>query len=132
MLIASSSIPPVLPGDGDAVPGTDLAGRVLSGPGLWLDWLEELQRGSLLEDLLAEDVIARALEEAPHGHACDRTLTGKITVICVLAACLSPAPATTRCSRRRSGCPACTSSPAPKCRPGRRSPVPANCSASRS
>jgi hypothetical protein len=63
---------------------------VLSGPGLWLDWLEELQRASLLEDLLAEGVIARALEEAPHGHAYDRTLTGRMTVICVLVACMFP------------------------------------------
>ena len=90
MLIMPSSIPPAPAGDGDAVPGTELAGRVLSGPGLWLDWLEELQRESLLEELLAEGVIARALEEAPHGHAYDRTLTGKMTVICVLVACLFP------------------------------------------
>jgi hypothetical protein len=90
MLIMPSSIPPVPDGDGDAVPGADLAGRVLSGPGLWLDWLEELDRASLLEELLAEGVIVRALEEAPHGHCYDRTLTGKMTVICVLAGCLSP------------------------------------------
>jgi hypothetical protein len=90
MLVMPSSIPSAEAGDGDAVPGTDLAGRVLSGPGLWLDWLEELQRESLLEELLAEGVIARALEEAPHGHSCDRTLTGKMTVICVLVGCLFP------------------------------------------
>ena len=90
MLVMPSSIPPAPAGDGVAVPGTDLAGRVLSGPGLWLDWLGELQRESLLEDLLAEGVIARALEEAPHGHAYDRTLTGKMTVICVLVACMFP------------------------------------------
>jgi len=63
---------------------------VLSGPGLRLDWLAELQRESLLEELLAEGVIARALEEAPHRHAYDRTLTGKMTVTCVLVACLFP------------------------------------------
>jgi Insertion element 4 transposase N-terminal/Transposase DDE domain len=90
MLVMPSSIPPALAGDGDAVPEADLAGRVLSGPGLWLDWLGELQRESLLEELLADGVIARALEEAPHGHAYDRTLTGKMTVTCVLAACLFP------------------------------------------
>ena len=56
----------------------------------WLDWLGELQRESLLEELLAEGVIARALEEAPHRHSYDRTLTGKMTVICVLVACLFP------------------------------------------
>lgn len=46
MLITPSSIPPAAAGDSDAVPGADLAGRVLSGPGLWLDWLGELQGGS--------------------------------------------------------------------------------------
>ena len=30
-----------------------LASRVLSGPGLWLDWLEDLDRRGLIEDLLA-------------------------------------------------------------------------------
>ena len=38
-----------------------LAGRVLSGPGLWLDWLEELDRRGLIEDLLAEGVIEEAV-----------------------------------------------------------------------
>jgi len=90
MLVMPSSIPAAPAGDGDAVPEADMAGRVLSGPGLWLDWLGELQRESLLEELLADGVIARALEEAPHGHAYDRTLTGKMTVTCVLAACLFP------------------------------------------
>ena len=90
MLITPSSIPSAPLQDGDAVPAADLAGRVLSGPGLWLDWLEELQRESLLEELLAEDVIARALREAPHGHAYERTLTAKMTVTCVLVACMFP------------------------------------------
>src|SRR5258708_39797738 len=90
MLIMPSSILPAPARDGDAVPEAGWAGRVLSGPGLWLDWLEELQRASLLEDLLAEDVIMRALAEAPHGHAYDRTLTGRMTVICVLVACMFP------------------------------------------
>jgi Insertion element 4 transposase N-terminal len=90
MLIMPSSIPPAAAGDGDAVPGAGLADRVLSGPGLWLDWPEELQRESLLEELLAEGAIARALEEAPHRHSYDRTLTGKMTVTCVLVACLFP------------------------------------------
>jgi hypothetical protein len=90
MLIASSSISPAQPGDDGAAPCPELSERVLSGPGLWLDWLGELDRASLLEELLAEDVIARALAGAPHGHAYDRTLNGKMTVICVLVACLFP------------------------------------------
>ena len=69
MLIVPSSIPPALPGDADAVPDPGLAARVLSGPGLWLDWLEELDRASLLEELLACDAISQALAEAPHWHA---------------------------------------------------------------
>ena len=35
-------------------------------------------------------MIARALEEAPHRHAYDRTLTARVTVICVLVACMFP------------------------------------------
>jgi hypothetical protein len=87
MLLAPSSIAPAPSGE---APSSELAGRVLSGPGLWLDWLEELRRESLLEELLAGGVIASALEQAPHGHAYDRTLNGKMTVICVLVACLFP------------------------------------------
>jgi Insertion element 4 transposase N-terminal len=64
--------------------------RVASGPGFWTDWLAELDRRGLLEDLLAGDVIARALREAPSGHKYDRVLTAKMTVVCVLVACLFP------------------------------------------
>jgi hypothetical protein len=64
--------------------------RVLSGPGLWLDWLEELDRASLLEELLAGDVIGRALAEAPHGHAYDSVLNARMTVISVVVGCLFP------------------------------------------
>ena len=35
-------------------------------------------------------MIARALAEAPAGHRYDRTLTAKMTVVCVLVACLFP------------------------------------------
>jgi hypothetical protein len=90
MLITSPSIPPAPSGDDGANLGTELAGRVLSGPGLWLDWLADLQRESLLEELLADGMIARALEEAPHRHAYDRTLTAKMTVISVLVCCMFP------------------------------------------
>jgi hypothetical protein len=67
-----------------------VAARIASGPGFWAEWLAELDRQGLLEDLLADDVIARALREAPSGHKYDRVLTAKMTVICVLVACLFP------------------------------------------
>ena len=67
-----------------------MAARIASGPGFWTEWLAELDRQGLLEGLLAEDVIARALREAPPGHKYDRVLTAKMTVICVLVACLFP------------------------------------------
>jgi Transposase DDE domain/Insertion element 4 transposase N-terminal len=67
-----------------------MAARVASGPGFWMEWLAELDRQGLLEELLAEDVIARALREAPPGHKYDRVLTAKMTVVCVLVACLFP------------------------------------------
>jgi hypothetical protein len=89
MLIELPSIPPVPSGQEDAVPD-DLSARVASGPGFWTEWLGELDRRGLLEELLAEDVIARALLEAPTGHRYDRVLTAKMTVACVLVACLFP------------------------------------------
>ena len=67
-----------------------MAARIASGPGFWTEWLAELDRRGLLEELLAEDVIARALREAPPGHKYDRVLTAKMTLICVLIACLFP------------------------------------------
>src|SRR2546427_24625 len=63
----------------------DLASRILSGPGLWTDWLEELDRPGLIEELLADGVIEEAVATAPHGHQLDRELNAKTTVICVLA-----------------------------------------------
>ena len=89
MVITPASIPPVPRGEED--PGAaEMAARIVSGPGFWTDWLAELDRQGLLEELLAEDVIARALREAPPGHKYDRVLTAKMTVICVLVACLFP------------------------------------------
>ena len=67
-----------------------MVARIASGPGFWTEWLAELDRQGLLEELLAEDVIARALREAPARHKYDRVLTAKMTVICVLVACLFP------------------------------------------
>jgi DDE family transposase/transposase IS4-like protein len=66
------------------------AARVAAGPGFWADWLSELSREGLLEALLAEDVIARALREAPGRHRYDSALDAKMTLICVLVACLFP------------------------------------------
>jgi len=68
----------------------DLASRVLSGPGLWTDWLEELDRCGLIGDLLAEGVIEEAVATAPHGHKLDRALNAKTTVIGVITGCLFP------------------------------------------
>jgi len=68
----------------------EVAARLASGPGFWTQWLADLGREGLLEQLLAHDVIARALREAPAGHKRDRVLTAKMTVICVLVACLFP------------------------------------------
>ena len=109
-----------------------LAARVASGPGLWTEWLAELDRQGLLEELLAEDVIARALREAPPGHKYDRVLTAKMTVICVLVACLFPGAGYDAVLRRRSGCPACGPGRARRSRQAARSPRPGSCSASRS
>jgi hypothetical protein len=71
--------------------------RLASGPGFWADWLAELDRQGLLEDLLAEDVIARALREASAGHRYDRVLTAKMTVVGVLV------PVPRRRLRQRAG-----------------------------
>ncbi len=90
MVIAPASTPAAPQGENDEAAGTELAARIASGPGFWTDWLAELDRRGLLEDLLADGVIARALQEAPAGHKYDRVLTAKMTVICVLVACLFP------------------------------------------
>jgi hypothetical protein len=68
----------------------EVAARVASGPGFWTEWLAELGRPGLLEELLAGGVIARVLREAPPGHKYARVLTAKMTVVCVLGACLFP------------------------------------------
>ena len=90
MLVELSSIPPAPSGEEDAVPDGLVSARVASGPGFWTDWLAEPDRQGLLEDLLADGVIARALREAPTGHRYDRVLTAKMTAICVLVAWLFP------------------------------------------
>jgi hypothetical protein len=87
MVITPASIPSALPEDDGAA---EITARVASGPGFWTEWLAELEREGLLEALLAGDVIGRALREAPPGHKHDRVLTAKMTVACVLVACLFP------------------------------------------
>jgi len=66
MLAELPSIPPVPSGEEDAVPD-DLAARVASGPGFWTEWQGELDRRGLLEELLAEDVIARGAAGSAYG-----------------------------------------------------------------
>ncbi len=67
-----------------------LTSKILSGPGLWLDWREEIDRRGLVEELLAEGIIDQAVATAPHGHQLDRALNAKTTLLCVLAGCLFP------------------------------------------
>ena len=58
MVIAPASAEAAPPGgNGEAA---ELAVRIASGPGFWTEWLAELDRQGLLEDLLAGGVIARA------------------------------------------------------------------------
>ena len=92
MLVPSPQARPVIPAEADEEPGlrADLASRVLSGPGLWTDWLEDLDRRGLVEELLAGGVIDEAVATAPHGHQLDRALNAKNTLLCVLAGCLFP------------------------------------------
>ena len=88
---ASTPAPSPAPaGEDEHAAAAELAARVASGPGFWTEWLADLGREGLLEQLLAEDVIGRALREAPAGHKYDRVLNAKMTVICVLVACLFP------------------------------------------
>ena len=61
---------------------------VVSGPGLWLEELEGLDRCGLLEQLLAEGAIGEAVSTAPHGHKLDRVLTAKNTLLSLTAGCL--------------------------------------------
>ncbi len=90
MVITRASTPAARQEENDEAAAAEMAARIASGPGFWTDWLADLGRQGLLEELLAEDVIARALREAPSGHKYDRVLTAKMTVVCVLVACLFP------------------------------------------
>ena len=76
-------------------------------------------------------MIARALREAPAGHKYDRVLTAKMTVICVLVACLFPGVGYDTVVATAFGLPGLKLRPARKSRPAARSPRAGNCSASR-
>ena len=65
-----------------------LAARVASGPGLWLQELEGLDREGLLEQLLAEGAIGEAAATALHSHRLDRVLTAKNTLLSLITGCL--------------------------------------------
>ena len=92
MLVPSPQARPAIPAEPEEESSlrADLASRVLSGPGLWTDWLEELDRRGLIEELLADGVIDEAVATAPHSHQLDRELNAKTTLLCVLAGCLFP------------------------------------------
>jgi Insertion element 4 transposase N-terminal/Transposase DDE domain len=70
--------------------GAGVAGRVAAGPGLWEDWLADLRREGLIEELLADGVIAGAVAGAEHGHRLDRALTAEVTALCVITGALFP------------------------------------------
>ena len=95
-----SSILRARPEEDNAAADAELAARIASGPGFWTDWLAELDRQGLLEELLVSGAVARALQEAPAGHRYDRTLTAKMTVGACWSRACSPAPAMTACSLR--------------------------------
>jgi len=91
MLMPPSQARPAVPAETEESSlRAGLASRVLSGPGLWTDWLEDLDRRGLIEELLAGGVIEEAVATAPHGHQLDRALNAKNTLLCVLAGCLFP------------------------------------------
>ena len=52
MVIAPASIPPAPHREDDEA--AEIAARVASGPGFWTEWLAELDRQGLLEELLAD------------------------------------------------------------------------------
>ena len=69
----------------------ELAARLAAGPAFWTDWIDELDRAGLLEELLGRDAIGRALAEAPGACKYESALSAKMTLVCVLAGCLFPA-----------------------------------------
>ena len=61
-----------------------------AGSAFWSGWIDDLDRSGLLEELIGRDAIGRALEEAPGSGGYDSALNAKLTLVCVLVACLFP------------------------------------------
>ena len=83
----------------------ELAARVAAGPGFWAEWVDELDRGGLLEELLGRDAIGRALAEAPGSGRYESALNAKMTLVCVLVGCLFPGEGYDRVLARAFGIP---------------------------
>jgi hypothetical protein len=83
----------------------ELAARIAAGPAFWTDWVDELDRGGLLEGLLGRDVIDRVLAEAPGSGRYDCALNARRTLVCVLIACLFPGEGYDRILARAFGLP---------------------------
>ncbi len=77
MLVSSPQGRPAVPAGAEEESGlrADLASRVLSGPELWTDWLEDLDRPGLLEQLLAGGVIDEAAASSTRRRPPRRTAT---------------------------------------------------------
>jgi hypothetical protein len=95
---------PSVPLSGGSVPD-ELAARVAAGPAFWAEWVDELDRGGLLEELLGRDAIGRALAEAPGSGRYESALNAKMTLVCVLAGCLFPGEGYDRVLARAFGIP---------------------------
>ena len=68
----------------------ELPARIAAGPAFWTDWIDELDRAGLLEELLGRDAIERALGEAPGACKYESALNAKMPLVCVLVGCLFP------------------------------------------
>lgn len=119
LLTADSVMPRALLSAGP-VPD-ELAARIAAGPAFWADWIDELDRGGLLEELPGRDAISRALEEAPGPGRYEPALNAKMTLVCVLVGCLFPAEGYDQVLARAFGIRAFGSGPG---RPRRAAPCP--------
>jgi len=83
----------------------ELAARIAAGPAFWTEWIDELDRSGLLEELLGRDAIGRALAEAPGSGRYDSALNARMTLVCVVVACLFPGEGYDRVLARAFGIP---------------------------